>query len=204
VLKNYLILVYLGAVWGEAFTLIKFDLRTLGPITEMASRAVIAFFALLILSLILKKDLRGGLKNWFGYLVFALLGVVQLWLADSFGLEYISAGLASVLVAVTPLTTFIITALILREDRVTASNVLGLIVGIIGLVLVIGFRNITTDGAVLLGVLLIAGGFMLFGINGVLAPPSGQIGRPDCCNNLLHGHRKRNTRRARVYSRIPY
>lgn len=177
-LKNYLILVYLGAVWGGAFTLIKFDLRTLGPITEMASRAVIAFFALLIFSLILKKDLRGGLKNWFGYLVFALLGVVQLWLADSFGLEYLSAGLASVLVAVTPLATFIVTALILREDRVTASNVTGLIVGIIGLILVIGIENITTEGKFLLGVLLVAGGFIIFGINGVLAPRLVKSGDP--------------------------
>ena len=177
-IKNFLILIYLGAVWGGAFSLLKYNLRTLGPITEMAGRAVIAFTALLVLSLILKKDLRAGAKNWFGYLVFALLGVVQLWLADSFGLEYISAGLASVLVAVAPIATFVITAMILREDKITVSNVLGLIVGLIGLVLVIGIENITTDGTVLLGVLLVAGGFMIFGINGVLAPRLVKAGDP--------------------------
>lgn len=176
--KNFLILIYLGAVWGGAFTLIKYDLRTLGPITEMASRAVVAFAALFFLSLILKKDLRAGAKNWFGYLVFALLGVVLLWLADSFGLEYISAGLASVLVVVAPLTTFVITALILREEKAGVSNVSGLIIGLIGLVLVIGIENITTDGALLLGVLLVAGGFMFFGVNGVLAPRLVKDGDP--------------------------
>jgi len=178
VLKNFLILIYLGAVWGGAFSLIKYDLKTLGPITEMASRAIVAFAALLVLSLILKKDLRAGARNWFGYLIFALLGVVLLWLADSFGLEYISAGLASVLVAVAPLTTFVITALILREDKITFSNVTGLIIGLIGLVLVIGLENITTDGKVLLGVLLVAGGFMFFGLNGVLAPRLVKNGDP--------------------------
>lgn len=177
-LKNFLILIYLGAVWGGAFSLIKYDLKTLGPITEMASRAIVAFAALLVLSLILKKDLRAGARNWFGYLIFALLGVVLLWLADSFGLEYISAGLASVLVAVAPLTTFVITALILREDKITFSNVTGLIIGLIGLVLVIGLENITTDGKVLLGVLLVAGGFMFFGLNGVLAPRLVKNGDP--------------------------
>lgn len=177
-IKNFLILIYLGAIWGGAFSLIKYDLRTIGPITEMATRAVIAFLALVVLSIILKKDLKGGLKNWFGYLVFALLGVVQLWLADSFGLEYISAGLASVLVAVAPLTTFIITALILREDKIFVSNISGLIIGLIGLVLVIGIENITTDGKVLLGVLLVAGGFILFGVNGVLAPRLVKDGDP--------------------------
>jgi len=177
-LHNFLILIYLGAVWGGAFSLLKYNLRTLGPITEMSGRAVIAFAALLILSLILKKDLRAGAKNWFGYLVFALLGVVQLWLADSFGLEYISAGLASVLVAVAPLATFVITALILRDDKITVSNVTGLTVGLIGLILVIGIENIVSDGTVLLGVLLVAGGFILFGVNGVLAPRLVKAGDP--------------------------
>jgi len=178
VLRNFLILIYIGAVWGGAFSLIKFNLRTLGPITEMAARAVVAFIALIFLSLILKKDLKAEAKNSFGYLVFALLGVVQLWLADSFGLEYISAGLASVLVAVAPITTFVITAMILRQDKITVSNISGLIIGLIGLVLVIGIRNITSDGAVLLGVLLVTGGFMIFGVNGVLAPRLVKAGDP--------------------------
>ena len=177
-LRNFLILIYLGAVWGGAFSLIKFNLRTLGPITEMAARAVVAFIALIFLSLILKKDLKAGAKNSFGYLVFALLGVVQLWLADSLGLEYISAGLASVLVAVAPITTFVITTMILRQDKITVSNISGLIIGLIGLVLVIGIHNITSGGAVLLGVLLVTGGFMIFGVNGVLAPRLVKAGDP--------------------------
>ena len=177
-LRNFLILIYLGAVWGGAFSLIKFNLRTLGPITEMAARAVVAFIALIFLSLILKKDLKAGAKNSFGYLVFALLGVVQLWLADSLGLEYISAGLASVLVAVAPITTFVITAMILRQDKITVSNISGLIIGLIGLMLVIGIHNITSGGAVLLGVLLVTGGFMIFGVNGVLAPRLVKAGDP--------------------------
>lgn len=169
-LANFLILIILAAAWGGAFSLMKYNLRTIGPVTEMAARALIAFTALLVLSLLLKKDLRKGAKHWFGYLVFALLGVVQLWLADSYGLEYISSGLASVLVSVAPLTTFVITALILREDKATVSNVAGFVIGLIGLVLVIGFHNIATGGTVLLGVILVVGGFILFAVNGVLAP----------------------------------
>lgn len=169
-LANFFILIFLAAAWGGAFSLLKYNLRTIGPVTEMAARAIIAFAALLILSVILKKDLRSGIKNWFGYLVFAILGIVQLWLADAYGLKYISAGLASVLVSVAPLATFVITALILRDDKITLFNVCGLIIGVIGLVLVIGLNNITTDGTVLLGVFLVVGGFILFAVNGVLAP----------------------------------
>lgn len=167
---NFLILICLGAVWGGAFSLIKYGLRTEGPITEMAARALIAFVALFILCLVLKKDLLGHAKYWFAYLVFAILGVVQLWLADAYSLEFITAGLVSVMVAVTPLATFVITALILKADRITFSNVAGLLIGVIGLILVVGIDNILADGTVLIGVLIIIGGFILFAVNGVLAP----------------------------------
>ena len=177
-IKNFLILIFLAAAWGGAFSLLKYNLRTIGPVTEMAARALVAFAALVFLSLILKKDLRSGLKNWFGYMVFALLGIVQLWLADAYGLKYISAGLASVMVSVAPLTTFVITALILRDDKITLSNVAGLIIGLIGLILVIGIKNISSGGAELLGVALVVGGFMLFALNGVLAPRLVKSGDP--------------------------
>lgn len=169
-IKNLLLLIYLGIVWGAGFTFIKFGLRDLGPVTEMAVRAVIAFLALLIISLVLKKDIKGHAKYWFPYLIFAVLGIVALWLADAFGLEYISAGLGSVMVAVAPLVTFIITGFILREERVTVINVSGLLVGVLGLVLVVGIDQIISGGTVVLGVLLVAGGFVVFAINGVLAP----------------------------------
>lgn len=169
-IKNLIILIYLGVVWGAGFTFIKYGLRTMGPVTEMAARSVIAFLGLLVISLLLKKDLRGHARYWFPYVVFAVLGIVLLWLADAFGEEYISAGLASVMVAVAPMVTFIITAFILREDKVSVSNVSGLIIGVVGLVLVVGIEEILAGGTVLLGVLIIAGGFMVFAINGVLAP----------------------------------
>lgn len=168
--KNLILLIYLGAVWGAGFTFIKFGLRAMGPITEMAVRSIIAFLALLAVSLVLKKDIKGHAKNWFAYLVFAVLGIVLLWLADAFGEEYISAGLASVMVAVAPLVTFIIMGFILREDRVTVSNVTGLVLGVLGLVLVVGIDRIMAGGTVLLGVLIVAGGFVVFAINAVLAP----------------------------------
>ena len=39
--KNLILLIYLGAVWGAGFTFIKYGLRVMGPITEMAVRSVV-------------------------------------------------------------------------------------------------------------------------------------------------------------------
>jgi len=74
------------------------------------------------------------------------------------------------MVSIMPLTTFIITALILRVEKITISKVGGLLLGVVGLILVIGIKNILADGTVLRGVLLIIGGFILFAINGVFVP----------------------------------
>lgn len=169
-IKNFLLLLFLGAAWGGAFSLIKYGLRTTGPITEMAARALIAFVTLFIVCLVLRKDIRPKPENWPGYFAFAILGLVQLWLADAYSLELITAGLGSVMVSVMPLATFVITALILRDEKVTLSKVGGLILGVAGLVLVIGIDNILAEGTVLKGVLLIMGGFVLFAVNGVFVP----------------------------------
>ena len=74
------------------------------------------------------------------------------------------------MVAVMLLTTFIITALILRVEKITFSNVGGLIVGVVGLILVIGIDNILVEDTVLKGVLFVVGGFVIFAINGVFVP----------------------------------
>ncbi len=169
-IRNILVLLYVSAAWGFAFVLIKIGERTIAPITEMAGRSTIGFLALLIASLILRKDLVGHAKYIFSFIVFAILGVTVLWLAVAFGEEYITAGLTSVLVSTTPFVTFIAMVLVLRSERFRIDGLLGLLIGIAGLVLVIGFDKILGGGTTLKGVLMVMGGFAVFAINGVIAP----------------------------------
>lgn len=167
---NALALIYVSIAWGLAFVLIKFAEETVQPLTVQAGRATIGFLALLILTLALRRDIIGHARHWFAYLVFALLGITYLWVVTALGEEYISAALTSVLVTVSPLVTFIIAVLILRDEPFRASGLIGLIVGVAGLVLVIGIKNIMGSGSTLTGVLLIVSGFSVFAVNGILAP----------------------------------
>jgi drug/metabolite transporter (DMT)-like permease len=169
-LINTLALVYVSIAWGLAFVLIKFAEETIQPLTIQAGRATIGFLALLVLTLALRRDIIGHARHWFAYLVFALLGITYLWVVTALGEEYISAALTSVLVSVSPLVTFIIAVLILREEPIRVSGLIGLILGVAGLVLVIGIKNIMDSGSTLTGVLLIVSGFSVFAVNGILAP----------------------------------
>lgn len=169
-IANIAALIYVSVAWGLAFVLIKFAEETISPLTVQAVRATIGFLSLLILSIVLRRDLRGHARHWFAFLVFAVLGVSYLWIVTGLGEEYISAGLTSVLVSVTPMVTFIITVFILRNEAFSFSGLTGLIVGVVGLVLVIGINNILGGGSTLTGVLLIVSGFSVFAVNGILAP----------------------------------
>ncbi len=169
-LRNILALAYVSLAWGSAFVLIKFAEETIPPLTVQAGRCTVGFLALVIVSLIMKRDLIGHARHWFAFLVFAILGIVFLWVVVALGEEYITAGLATVMVTVSPLVTFIITVFILRSEKFSALGVAGLIVGVVGLVLVVGIHNILGGSSTLIGALLIASGFSVFAINGIIAP----------------------------------
>lgn len=168
--KNLFALCYVALAWGSAFVLIKFNEETMGPLVIQAGRCSVGFLALLILSIVMKRDLRGHAKQWFAWLVFAILGIVFLWVMVALGEVYVSAGLATVMVTVSPLVTFIITVFILRTEQFSTVGVIGLLCGLVGLVLVVGVHNILGGSSVLLGALLIAAGFAVFAVNGIIAP----------------------------------
>ena len=169
-LKKVLALVYVSVAWGSAFILIKYAEQTMPPMVVQAGRCTIGFIALVLVSLLMKRDLAGHARHWFAFLVFAILGIVILWVTVGFGQEYISAGLATVLVTVTPLVTYVITVFVVRSERFTATGLAGLIIGVLGLMLVIGMKNIMGEGAKLTGVILITFWFAVFAVNGIIAP----------------------------------
>ena len=169
-LANIAALLFVSFGWGTAFVFIKYAEETVTPLTVQSLRATIGFLALLIIAIILRRDIVGHAKHWFAYLVFAILGVAFLWIVTGLGEMYISAGLTSVLVTVAPMVTFVITVFILKDEPFSYTGVAGLIIGLIGLLMVIGIRNIFSGGSTIIGVLLIVSGFTVFAVNGIIAP----------------------------------
>ena len=165
---NVIVLLFVAAFWAFTFIFLKIEERTITPITIMFGRAIIAFALLFSVALILRKDLLGHMKDAWKFFVFAVLGITAIWIGLAFGQEYVSAGVASVIVTTTPLLTFVILVFILHEEPFSVVGLAGLLIGAAGIVLVIGISNIMGGGGTLKGVLLIFGGFVSFTINGIL------------------------------------
>lgn len=165
---NVIVLLFVAAFWAFTFIFLKVEERTITPITIMFGRAIIAFAALFTVALITRKDLLGYMKDTWKFFIFAVLGITAIWIGLAFGQEYVTAGVASVIVTTTPLLTFVILVFILREEPFSIVGTAGLLIGAAGIVLVIGIHEIMSGGGTLKGVLLIFGGFVSFTINGIL------------------------------------
>ena len=167
-IKHTLLMLYIALVWASAILFVKTEETTVPPLTIMAGRAILAFFAMYIIALATRTKMTGLSKYMPKFILLSIIGIVIVWAGLAFGQEYLTVGLASVLVTITPLSTFIILVFLLRMEPFKVTGVVGLLMGVFGLVLVIGLHNILAGGSTLLGVFYIGGSFVLLAINGIL------------------------------------
>ena len=165
---NVLVLFTVSILWTFTFVFLKVEERTITPITIMAGRCIIAFFLLLTIALITKKDLLGHLKDWWKFFVFAVFGITIVWVGLAVGQEYVSVGVAALLDAAIPIFTFIILVLVLRDLPFTFEGFSGLLLGVIGIVLVVGIHKLMAADATVKGVAILLGAYFFFAANGVL------------------------------------
>jgi drug/metabolite transporter (DMT)-like permease len=166
--KYSILMLYIALVWASAILFVKTEEATIPPITIMAGRAIFAFLTLFAVALITHKKITAVISYFPKFLLLSLIGIVIVWLGLAFGQEYLTVGLASVLVTVTPLVTFVILVFFLRMEPFSLTGLGGLLMGVLGLILVIGLHNILSGGSTLLGVFYIGGAFVLLAINGIL------------------------------------
>lgn len=135
-----LLLLALATLWGASYTLIKIGVATIPPVTFIAARTVIAGGVLLVI-------LRGrGLRLprdpaiWRRFLFQACLNSVIPFTLIAWAEQTVDAGLATILNSTTPIFAFLLTALITRHEVTSLRKLFGVIAGITGIVLIIGFE----------------------------------------------------------------
>lgn len=151
--KGWLLFIAMSIFWGIPYFFIKIAVRELDPAVVVFARAVIAA-AVLIPMAIRGKALRSLFRHWPVVLLFSIIHMVGAFLLISYGEQHVSSSLTSLLIAANP---FIVALLALRFDkseRVNGSRLVGLLIGMVGLVVLLGF-DVGGDAQVWLGAILI-------------------------------------------------
>ena len=133
----------MGVVWGASFLFMKVALGgvTFGQVAW--SRLVLGGLTLGIIVLITRPRIAGGpvlpreVIVWLHFVVIAISGCVIPHLLFAWAEQYVSSSLASIYNAVTPIMTAIMATLAFRVEKLGRGQVIGVLVGIVGVVVII-------------------------------------------------------------------
>jgi len=149
--RSWLALLFLAALWGASYMLIKISLDDLSPAVVVFARTALA--ALVLVPLAARGGGFSGLSDALGLVVVAAaVQVAGPFFLITAGEQEISSSLAGVLVASTPLFTALLAIWLDHAERSTGPRALGLVAGFVGVALLIGVDLGKSPGSLLAGV----------------------------------------------------
>lgn len=151
--KGWLLFIAISVFWGIPYLFIKIAVQELDPAVVVFSRAAIAAAVLLPMAA-RNKSLRPLLKHWRIIIIFSLIHMVGSFLLISYGEQHVASSLASLLIAANPLLVALLALGFDKSERVNGPRMIGLLVGMIGLVVLLGF-DVGGDGQQWLGAIFL-------------------------------------------------
>ncbi|WP_440617499.1 DMT family transporter [Cysteiniphilum sp. 6C5] len=166
---NYILLLFIGIIWGSQFVLIDFSLVSYTPEQLALLRTFYAAVFLIVFCLVAKrKRYKRDFKTWSKVAAIGVFEVVIPFTLVMWGQQYISGSMASILMGTIPFFTIIL-VLLTRVERATAAKFMGMLIGFIGL-LVLFAPDLLASGlssallpqlAIMLGALSFAGALII-------------------------------------------
>ncbi len=132
-------LLVLAALWGLAFVFIRVAVPPLGPVALTAVRVLLAGALLALYAVHVGAALRSR-ERWKLYAIIGFFNSAAPFSLVALSQTVLTASWAVVLVATTPLQTALVAALVLGE-RFTVRKAAGLVLGIAGVAMLVGWRG---------------------------------------------------------------
>jgi drug/metabolite transporter (DMT)-like permease len=152
--KHWLIFLLLGAIWSSSFMWIKIAVQEIGPLTLVAFRVLLGLLFGVVVILVQRVPWPRTRKEWTPLLVLGITNISIPFFLISWGEQSIDSAVASILDATVPLFTILIAHYLLRDDKMTWSKVLGLLLGFAGVVILMS-KDIGASPGSLLGQLAV-------------------------------------------------
>jgi drug/metabolite transporter (DMT)-like permease len=127
----------MGLVWGASFLFMKVALDGVSFYQVAWARLVFGGLTLGLIVLISRQRLPRERVVYLHFLVIAIINCVVPHLAFAWAEQYVSSGLASIYNAVTPITTALMVTLAFHVEKLNRGQILGIVIGIAGVVVII-------------------------------------------------------------------
>lgn len=159
---SFIRLVSLAAIWGASFLFMRVAVPEFGPAWLMFGRVMLASLFLALVALAYKRSLP--IRQFAGhFMLLSLFNTALPFLLFAYAAQTLTASLLAVLNATAPLWGALIGWLFFRQ-AMTVKMLLGLLLGITGVAILVGFDDVLADSAVLPAVAAAAGAACCYGI----------------------------------------
>lgn len=161
-IKSAFYLLLLAAIWGSSFLFMRVSAPVFGPVWMIALRIGFAALFLGVVAYSFKKHLYLA-KHWRHYCILGLLSAALPFLCYGFAAGDLTASLMSIINATTPVFGTVISAIYFKQ-KLARETILGLLLGIIGVSVIVGFdaELFKTDAWV--SVLIVLGAPICYGL----------------------------------------
>jgi len=130
--------VALGITWGCSFIFIELGLKFLTPFGVAFGRCILGAITLLLVVKVSKIKLPSEKSVWQKLWIVAMLLNVVPGVLFAFAQQYVTSVLAGIINATTPLMTLIFMLILFREEKLKREQILGLLIGAFGVMVVLG------------------------------------------------------------------
>jgi drug/metabolite transporter (DMT)-like permease len=164
---EWFLLITLSVLWGGTFFCSEVALDEVQPSTLVMGRVGIAALALLAAVHASGHRMARDASLWIAFLVMGVLNNLLPFSLIFWGQLEIAGGLASILIATTPLFTVSLAHFLTRDERSTPSRLAGLLLGVAGIVVMIGPEALRGLGLDLLAQLAVLGAALSYAFAGI-------------------------------------
>ena len=159
----------LGLIWGSNFIFMKWAVAYITPLQVVLARVVFGFLPVLCYALARRELKVSDLKSSGHFLVMACLAAVIYYYGFVRGTALLPSGVAGAVSGAIPLFSMITAVILLSDERMTASRVIGLLIGLVGVVAIARPFNAGVGAASIEGVLFMVIGSLSLGVSFVYA-----------------------------------
>ena len=165
--QDWFQLFFLSLLWGGSFFFSKVALVELKPFSVVLGRVFIAAITLNIVVRATGHRMPTSLKMWGSFFVMGFLNNLLPFSLIFWGQTQISSSLASILNATTTVWAVLLAHFLTTDERLTPNRISGVIFGMIGVVIMIGFDALQGLGGNVIAQLAVVGAAISYACAGI-------------------------------------